>query len=126
MYRFVGLWNGVPNYGAIDSYVWGLDLPQSMQGAGGVGGLLAWTKAGATNETCFYGSDANGNVSVLVDADNDTLRAQYEYSPFGVLISQTGDLAGDNPFRFSTNYTDGSGRISLDPYTAAGKGTFVR
>jgi len=33
--------------------------------------------------------------------------AHYEYGPFGGTITQTGSLADDNPFRFSSKYLDG-------------------
>ncbi|MBN1833015.1 MAG: hypothetical protein JW896_12990 [Deltaproteobacteria bacterium] len=42
-------------------YVWGLDLSGSLQGAGGIGGLLLWKK---DNGTFFYLYDANGNIEV--------------------------------------------------------------
>ena len=47
-------------------YVWGLDLSGSLQGAGGIGGLLAASLSG-TN--VFYSYDGNGNVTDLVDTN---------------------------------------------------------
>ena len=49
--------------------------------------------------------DANGNVLALVNGDGD-VTAQYEYGPFGELLRATGTFAADNPYRFSTKYTD--------------------
>src|SRR5262249_5271820 len=46
------------------SYLWGSDLSGSMQGAGGVGGLLAVTDS--VQGTHFVAFDGNGNVSALV------------------------------------------------------------
>src|ERR1019366_4883572 len=42
------------------SYTRGIDLAGSLQGAGGIGGLLAHTDA---NGTTFYHADGNGNVT---------------------------------------------------------------
>jgi RHS repeat-associated protein len=87
-------------------YTWGLDLSGSLQGAGGIGGLLAGTFGGTTSvSTAFYCHDANGNVGQLVDADG-ALLAHYEYSPFGETVVSTGPLAKANTFRFSTKWFD--------------------
>ena len=85
------------------SYVWGLDLSQSLQGAGGVGGLLAMADG---TDTYLYCHDANGNVGRLVNAADGTVAAAYEYAPFGGLIHKSGDAADENVFRFSTKYRD--------------------
>ncbi|MCA1810172.1 MAG: hypothetical protein LC725_12120, partial [Lentisphaerae bacterium] len=94
-----------------NSFVFGLDLSGSLQGAGGVGGLLASVgMAGSPSTPAFYTYDGNGNVSEILDIGAGTpssrIAAHYEYSPFGETIVATGDLAKDNPFRFSTKYTD--------------------
>jgi RHS repeat-associated protein len=86
------------------SFSWGLDLSGSNQGAGGVGGLLAATLSG--QGTHFIAYDGNGNVMSLVSASGGTVTAQYEYSPFGEVLSATGTAAGANPMRFSTKYQD--------------------
>jgi RHS repeat-associated protein len=86
------------------AYLWGLDLSGTMQGAGGVGGLLAITDASQGSHFCAY--DGNGNVTALVKADGAGLSAQYEYGPFGELLRATGPMAKANPFRFSTKYQD--------------------
>jgi RHS repeat-associated protein len=85
--------------------MWGLDLSGSLQGAGGVGGLLK-VYDGATSKHCYPGYDGNGNVTVLVDGDNGQVVANYEYGPFGELLRATGLVAKNNPFRFSTKYQD--------------------
>ena len=84
-------------------FVWGLDLSQSLQGAGGIGGLLCMSDATASYHY-FY--DANGNVSQLVNAVTGTIAAHYEYDPFGNLTAKSGTYADANPFRFSTKYFD--------------------
>jgi RHS repeat-associated protein len=85
-----------------NAYVWGLDLSGNMQGAGGIGGLLAASLDGTTALYCY---DANGNVSQLVSPDGEVL-SHYEYSPFGETIVATGPLAEANSFRFSTKWVD--------------------
>ena len=86
------------------SFTWGLDLSGTMQGAGGVGGLLAIIDASQGSHFCAY--DGNGNVAALLKADGSGLSAQYEYGPFGELLRATGPMARANPFRFSTKYQD--------------------
>ena len=77
-----------------------------MQGAGGVGGLLATTCRGAQTTNCFAAYDGNGNVVALVNGADASIAAQYEYAPFGELLRATGPMAKSNPFRFSTKYRD--------------------
>ena len=85
-------------------YYWGSDLSGSMQGAGGVGGLLEVAYNGSSTTNCFVSYDANGNVAGLVSAANGTAIANYAYGPFGEVIRSTGPMAKVNPFRFSTKY----------------------
>ena len=88
------------------TYTWGLDLSGQLQGAGGVGGLLAVTEYNETgNETYYPSYDANGNISEYVDA-SDSVVAHYEYSPFGKLTNSSGSKADDFRHRFSTKYHD--------------------
>ncbi len=87
------------------SFIWGEDLSGTMQGGGGVGGLLA-IRDHIEGKTFLPAYDGNGNVTGLVDAASGTVAATYEYDPFGNLIAQTGAYAQVNPFRFSTKYTD--------------------
>ena len=108
-------------------YTWGRDLSGSLQGAGGIGGLLAMADDHATPATtgddltyvCFY--DVNGNVGQLVDLTPTTWSAgvmtgRYEYSPFGKLLASSGGYADENPFRFSTKYLDGETGLSYFGY----------
>ena len=67
--------------------VWGLDLDGTVQGCGGVGGLLAVCKPNALH-LAFY--DANGNISDYVSATGAD-SAHYEYSPFGEPLVEQGD-----------------------------------
>ena len=102
-------WNPVArlngtNSALVQSYVWGLDLSGSAQGAGGVGGLLEVSDA--VNGVSFVAYDGNGNVAGLVAANGGGGSAVYEYGPFGEVIRATGPMAKANPFRFSTKYQD--------------------
>ncbi len=90
----------------VTRYLWGPDVSGTLQGAGGVGGLLAVIRSDGTFFPCY---DANGNVTDYVDV-NGTVRAHYEYSPFGETIAQSGDLADTFTFRFSTKYWDAETR----------------
>ena len=89
------------------AYAWGVDLSGSLQGAGGVGGLLAMRDgAGALAE---YHYDFNGNVVGLADPASPQLLAEYTYDPFGKRLSASGPLAAANPFRFSTKIEEETG-----------------
>ncbi|NLE57781.1 MAG: RHS repeat-associated core domain-containing protein, partial [Planctomycetes bacterium] len=98
----------------VRKYTWGLDLSQSIHGAGGIGGLLAAVETKGTitpndDEHYWYFYDANGNVGQVLDAtdvDNITIAAKYEYDPYGNLIASSGTYAEANPFRFSTKWFD--------------------
>jgi RHS repeat-associated protein len=89
-----------------NKYCWGQDLSGSLQGAGGVGGLLSMTRiSGGISNTYFYCMDGNGNVTDMVDADGNNV-AHYEYGPFGETLVATGPMALINHFRYSTKYWD--------------------
>jgi RHS repeat-associated protein len=95
--------NGTNN-AVIRSYMWGSDLSGTMQGAGGVGGLLAVTDAAQGSYfVCF---DGNGNVVALVNSASSATAARYEYGPFGGIVRSSGDVANKMPFRFSTKHAD--------------------
>jgi len=101
-------WNVIavlnPQSAVVQSLTWGSDLSGSLQGAGGVGGLLC-VNAGS-NGVHFFAMDGNGNVAALVKASDGTVSATYEYGPFGELVRATGPMAKANPFRFSNKYQD--------------------
>jgi len=89
---------------ATNYYVWGLDLSGSLQGAGGVGGLLLDIQ----NGTNYYSTiDANGNIDTYLQfqVSNFTFQvsvvAHYEYSPFGQVTFQSGEMAEEFAYRFS-------------------------
>ncbi|MCI5135996.1 MAG: RHS repeat-associated core domain-containing protein, partial [Candidatus Electrothrix sp. AW2] len=91
--------NGVQ---ATKTYAWGSDLSGTMQGAGGVGGLLAVTDGTGTYTAA---SDANGNVTAYFDGSGD-IAAEYDYAPFGTVLSSNGDMADAFAYRFSTKPYD--------------------
>ena len=103
-------WNLVAEYNLASAlltrrHTWGMDLSGSMQGAGGVGGLLATESLDAANlGTWFPTYDGNGNVSEYLDGAG-TLVAHFEYDPFGNTLVNT-DAANRFTFRFSTKYCD--------------------
>jgi YD repeat-containing protein len=81
--RFVyDSWNLIAVLGSsgsvVQSFAWGLDLSGSLQGAGGVGGLLVINDTVNGAHFCAY--DGNGNIAALVKTDA-TVSARYEYGP---------------------------------------------
>ncbi|MBU6414616.1 MAG: RHS repeat-associated core domain-containing protein [Planctomycetes bacterium] len=50
-------------------------------------------------------------------------RAKYEYGPFGETLTSEGDLAADNPIRWSTKYTDGESGLVYYGYRYYNAGT---
>jgi len=98
-------WNPVVRYTnsgggfyAEKTFTWGLDLSGTLQGAGGVGGLLG-SEDSSEKARFFY--DGNGNVSELIDAADNVI-AHYEYDPFGNTIVQSGSYRNINRYGFST------------------------
>ena len=107
-----------------ESYAWGLDLSNSTQGAGGVGGLLSVTDhTTQTPLTSYPTYDGNGNISEYLTeqsfssnsgSGNSSLRAgnqelglitaHYEYDAFGNVTKKTGSR--DYIYQFSTKPFD--------------------
>ncbi len=122
------------SFNIVNSFAWGLDLSGSLQGAGGVGGLLWVNDISTLNSqpsTHLVSFDGNGNVVGLFNTTDSSETARYEYGPFGEVVRMTGPACGINPFRFSTKcqddetdllyygyryYNSGTGRwLSRDP-----------
>jgi RHS repeat-associated protein len=82
------------------SYTRGRDLSGTLQGAGGIGGLLA-RSANTTGAHAYYFADGNGNVTCMTDT-NQSVVASYLYDPYGRILSQSGWLAAANLYRFSS------------------------
>jgi RHS repeat-associated protein len=88
------------------TYTRGSDLSGTMEGAGGIGGLLARSSGysggtGNWSTNNYYFADGNGNIAYIVDS-TQILGASYRYDPFGNTISSSGSLASANVYRFSS------------------------
>ena len=87
------------------TYTRGNDLSGTLQGAGGIGGLLARTDsalpAPGSGPHAYYHCDGNGNITALI-ATNQTTVASYHYDPYGNLLGMAGPLAVVNLYRFSS------------------------
>lgn len=112
-------WNLIAEFDAVStltltrSYTWGLDQTGSLTATGGVGALLQ-IRDHTRSRTWLPTYDGNGNIVSLLDGEagsSATIGAVYEYGPFGEplraqVIDTTDDSAANNPFRFSTKFTD--------------------
>jgi RHS repeat-associated protein len=85
----------------IQTYVWGLDLSGTLQGAGGVGGLLRCSTNTATHALA---TDGNGNIVASLDLATGQTTHESDYGPFGEPIPLTG--TSPSPYGFSSKYRD--------------------
>jgi RHS repeat-associated protein len=97
------------------TYTRGNDLSGTLQGAGGIGGLLArtdrvqvipWIVSPGGGKPwygthSYYHADGNGNITMLISS-SQMIVAKYLYDPFGNILSQSGLLADANLYRFSS------------------------
>ena len=98
------------------SYVWGLDLSQTLQGAGGVGGLLCSVHSpqGGSAATYYATADANGNITDYID-ESGAVSASFTYDAFGQVVSESiaqGLEPNAFPHRFSSKYWDSETDLS--------------
>lgn len=126
---------------AKQGYHWLPDMSGTWQGAGGVRGLVGISYKDQGGAAYYWslnvGYDGNGNVVGLYgDVGSSTgLYAVYEYDPFGNTIRQNVTPAGnslattlgENPFRFSTKFTDDESKLIFYGYRyySAGLGRWV-
>ena len=102
-------WNVIAEYTGstptlAKTHLWGIDLSGSLQGGGGVGGLLSTTDhSSSTSHFPLY--DGNGNITEYINSA-ETVVAHYEYDPFGNTTVATGSKANDFDYRFSTKPID--------------------
>ena len=92
------------------SYIWGLDLSQTLQGAGGVGGLLMQRSNFGPTLYNYPLADANGNITDYVHTTG-TAAAHFEYDAFGNITTGTGAWKDLFNFRFSSKYQDLSSEL---------------
>ncbi len=98
------------------TYTRGNDLSGTLQGAGGIGGLLARTQnpqmldpGTQPQASAYYHYDGNGNVTFLINSYQEQV-AKYLYDPFGNMLAMSGPLAGANKYRFSSKeWNDNAG-----------------
>jgi RHS repeat-associated protein len=86
------------------AYTRGPDLSGTLEGAGGIGGLLARSDnffRGNFLRHNYYHADGNGNITYL-ETSSQGLAASYRYDPFGNTISSSGTFAATNVYRFSS------------------------
>jgi RHS repeat-associated protein len=100
-------WNCIAEYSGTTlakTRLWGTDLSGSMQGAGGIGGMLSESSPITSNLITFNSSyptyDGNGNVSEYLDSTGQVI-AHFEYDPFGITVVNT-DTSNQFSYRFST------------------------
>ena len=91
-----------------NTYTWGLDLSRTLQGAGGVGGLLSTRiEKQATADTALAVYDGNGTVIAYWTFETEAVAANFAYDPFGELLCENGPKQhSELKHRFSTKLTD--------------------
>ena len=93
------------------AFMRGLDMSGTLQGAGGVGGLLA-VQVGSAGPAGFGGHRSlcvlrwQWKCGGLGERGGWRRSARYETGPFGEPLRVTGPMAKVNPLRFSTQYAD--------------------
>jgi RHS repeat-associated protein len=91
----------------VTRHTWGEDLSGTLQGAGGIGGLLSSTVDGSPTKnqeqrtTNGFHYDSNGNVILLTNAKAQKT-ARYSYDAFGKTLTATGPAAEQHRYQFST------------------------
>ena len=84
-------------------YWWGKDVSGTLDGAGGIGGLLYLRKNGCDVYVPLY--DGHGNVVQYVNSQG-AIVASYAYDAFGNTVQKSGVKADELKMRFSTKYHD--------------------
>ncbi|MCS7016531.1 MAG: RHS repeat-associated core domain-containing protein [Gemmatales bacterium] len=94
-------------------YTRGNDSSGTLEGAGGIGGLLARSHGyagGSWSTHSYYHADGGGNVTYLINS-SQAMVASYRYDPYGRLLASSGGLAGANVYRFSSKEVTANGNL---------------
>jgi RHS repeat-associated protein len=90
---------------AKQTILWGLDLSGTLEGAGGVSGLLAVNTV-SPQSVCYPAFDGNGNIIAWTATNGDTLQ-RIDHDPFGNIVTREGVAGFEAPaWGFSTKYQD--------------------
>ena len=91
----------------VRTYTWGPDISNTLQGAGGVGGLLAVRCHSSSTQDFYPAFDGNCNVIAWSDSIG-AVRRRIDYDPFGavVTVEDSATPMPVIPLGFSTKYTD--------------------
>lgn len=82
---------------------WGADLSGTLEGAGGIGGLVAIIEEGG--RTLLPVQDGLGNITAVLDQATGQTVARYDFGPFGEPLGESGEVDAC-PFRFQTKWYD--------------------
>ncbi len=89
-------------------FVWGLDLSQTVGGAGGIGGLIAIHDVAdnpSNSKTYLPVTDGLGNIVALLDSATKATLAKWTYDAWGNTVSSEGNTALC-PFGWQSKYRD--------------------
>ena len=84
----------------VKTYLWDPSEPVATR----VLHMTVWNN-GTETESLYYTHDLQKNVTALFGQAAGR-RAQYEHDPYGNPINTTGDAAGQNSYRYSSEYHD--------------------
>ncbi len=93
----------------METYTHGPDLSGSLEGAGGIGGILAERSNGTMR---WYHADVMGNINLMSTASR-TLSARLTYDPFGQVLEQTGPTPR---YQFSSKEWDRAAGVNYYGY----------
>ena len=86
----------------VKSYLWDPTEPEATR----VLMMTCWQENGMkVKEHLYFMHDALKNVTSIFDGQQKQ-QARYEYAPFGSPITEEGDMARENKFRFSCEFSD--------------------
>ena len=89
-------------------FQWGVDRSGTLDGAGGIGGLVAILEEdanGALVRTLLPVSDGLGNITGVINGSTGQLVARYDYGPFGEPLVSSGEATAC-PFQYQSKWLD--------------------